>query len=267
MEQEKIGKFIGELRKEKGLKQSELAEKLGVTSKTISRWETGKYMPDLSLFTDISESLGITINELLQEERLIKRKNSKSIEIEIKLEIEEEQYKELFKYFKSTSDKYTSKNQHDIYFSPEEPKFFGGDIDDECIRIRIQKDKYILCYKKIYMGDNEEDIHIVENETEVSNLEETINILKGIRVNKICDLIKERDSFIYKNLFEISLDKVKDLGYFIEIEVYDKNIPINEANQLLLNFIKELNLDITKRNLKGYSYLMYDKMKEKHIRK
>lgn len=138
--------------------------------------------------------------------------------------------------------------------------FFGGDIDDECIRIRIQKDKYILCYKKIYMGNDESDIHIVEYETEVSNLEATINILKGVRINKVCDLIKNRDSFIYKNLFEISLDKVKDLGYFVEIEVYDKDIPINEANQLLLNFVKELNLDITRRNLKGYSYLMYDKL-------
>ena len=185
MDQAKIGKFIGELRKEKKLKQAELAEKLGVTSKTVSRWETGKYMPDLSLFTDISQILGVTINELLQGERLIKKKNSSSIEIEIKLEIEEEQYKKLFDYFKKENNKHTNKKQHDIYFSPENPAFFGGDIDDECIRIRIQKDKYILCYKKIYMGNDEEDIHIVEYETEVSNLDATINILKGVRINKV----------------------------------------------------------------------------------
>lgn len=256
----KIGKFIGEIRKEKNMKQSELAERLGVTNKTVSRWETGKYMPDLSLFAEISKILDVTINELLQGERLIKQKNRNSIEIEIKLEIEEEQYNSLFNYFSKENNKHTNKKQHDIYFSPENPKFFGGDIDDECIRIRIQKDKYILCYKKIYMGNDESDIHIVEYETEVSNLEATINILKGARINKVCDLIKNRDSFIHKNLFEISLDKVKDLGYFVEIEVYDKGIPINEANQLLLNFVKELNLDITRRNLKGYSYLMYDKL-------
>ena len=113
------------------------------------------------------------------------------------------------------------------------------------------------------MGNDEEDIHIIEYETEVSNLDATINILKGVRINKICDLIKERDSFIYRNVFEISLDNVKDLGCFIEIEIYDKNIPINEANQLLLNLVKELNLDITRRNLKGYSYLMYDKLNMK----
>lgn len=263
MDQNKIGKFIGEIRKEKNMKQVELAEKLGVTSKTISRWETGKYMPDLSLFTDISKILGVTINEILQGERLIKKKNSDSVEIEIKLEIEEEQYKKMYEYFSKEASKHINKKQDDIYFSPENPTFFGGEIDDECIRIRIQKDKYILCYKKIYMGNSEEDIHIVEYETEVSNLEATINILKGVRINKICELIKDRDSFIYKDIFEISLDKVKDLGYFIEIEIYDKNIPVNEANQLLLNLVKELNLDITRRNLKGYSYLMYDKLNRK----
>ena len=263
MNQSNIGKFIGEIRREKNMKQSELAEKIGVTSKTVSRWETGKYMPDLSLFTEISKILGVTINELLNGERLVKKKNSDSIEIEIKLEIEQKQYNSLFNYFLKENNKHTNKKQHDIYFSPRNPTFFGEDIDDECIRIRVEGNKYILCYKKIYFGKDENDIHIAEYETEVSNLEATINILKGVRINKVCDLIKNRDSFIYKNLFEISLDKVKDLGYFIEIEVYDKNIPINEANQLLLNFIKELNLDITRRNLKGYSYLMYDKLNGK----
>jgi len=77
----------------------------------------------------------------------------------------------------------------------------------------------------------------------------------------VCEVKKNRDSFIYQNIFEISLDFVEGLGYFIEIEIYDKTIPIKEANQLLLNFIKEMNLDITRRNLKGYSYLMYEREK------
>ena len=260
MNQEKIGQLIGEIRKEKHMKQSDLAELLGVTSKTVSRWETGKYMPDLSLFVDLSEILGITLNELMQGERVIGKKNKDSIEIEMKLEIEKDKYNQLLEFFKKENVKYISKKQHDIYFSPENPKFFGENIDDECIRIRIEKNKYILCYKKIYFGNDESDIHIAEYETEVSNLETTINILKGVRINKICDLIKQRDSFIYKNMFEVSLDLVENLGFFIEIEIYDKELPIREANRLLLEFIKELNLDITKRNLKGYSYLMYDKI-------
>lgn len=263
MNQSKIGEFIGQVRKDKNMKQKDLAEILNVTSKTVSRWETGKYMPDLSLFTAISDALDITINELLQGERITGKKNKDSIEIEVKLETEYEKYKYLLEYLNKEKCIHHHKEQHDIYFSPETPKFFGDKIDDECIRIRVQKGKYILCYKKIYFGEEESDIHITEYETEVSNLEATINILKGIRVNKICEVKKQRDSYIYKNIFEISLDKVEELGYFAEIEIYDKNIPIKEANQLLLDFIKEIGLDITRRNLKGYSYLMYDKINNK----
>lgn len=61
-------------------------------------------------------------------------------------------------------------------------------------------------------------------------------------------------------MFEISLDLVENLGYYIEIELYNKNLPIREGNKLILEFVKQLNLDITKRNLKGYSYLMYEKI-------
>lgn len=70
MDLDKIGKFIALNRKNKGLTQEQLAEKLGVTNKTISRWETGKYMPDLSLLKPLSDELGITLNELLSGKKL-----------------------------------------------------------------------------------------------------------------------------------------------------------------------------------------------------
>lgn len=150
MNQEKIGKFIGEIRKEKKMKQKDLADLLGVTNKTVSRWETGKYMPDLSLFTPISEILGISLNELIQGERIIGKKNANSIEIEVKLEIDQNRYRDLLRFFKKENTKHINKKQHDIYFS------------------------------------------------------------------------------------------VEGLGHFIEVEVYDKDIPIKEANKLLLEFIKEM---------------------------
>lgn len=74
MNLDKIGKFIALNRKNKGLTQEQLAEKLGVTNKTVSRWETGKYMPDLSLLKQLSEELGITLNELLSGEKIEKEK-------------------------------------------------------------------------------------------------------------------------------------------------------------------------------------------------
>ena len=73
MNQEKIGKFIAKLRKRKNMTQEELAEKLNVSSKSISRWENGKTMPDVSLFESLCKELGITINELLNGERIDKK--------------------------------------------------------------------------------------------------------------------------------------------------------------------------------------------------
>mgnify|MGYP000474663127 FL=1 len=70
MDQIKIGKFISELRKEKGMTQEQLAVKLGVTQKSVSRWETGKNMPDLSLLQLLSAELGISVSELLDGEKI-----------------------------------------------------------------------------------------------------------------------------------------------------------------------------------------------------
>lgn len=74
MNQEKIGKFISTLRKEKKLTQEQLAEKIGVTNRSISRWENGKTMPDLSLLEPLSNLLGITINELISGEKIKEEK-------------------------------------------------------------------------------------------------------------------------------------------------------------------------------------------------
>ena len=65
MNQKKIGKYIVECRKKKNMTQQELAEKLGVSDRTIGNWENGRNMPDLSLFKPLSEILGISIAELL----------------------------------------------------------------------------------------------------------------------------------------------------------------------------------------------------------
>lgn len=70
MEQQMIGKFILTCRKEKGLMQMQLAEKLDITNRTLSKWKTGKSMPDVSLMLDLCNILGITVNELLSGERI-----------------------------------------------------------------------------------------------------------------------------------------------------------------------------------------------------
>lgn len=70
MDQEKIGKFIAVLRKEHSLTQKELGQKLGVSDKTISKWETGRGLPEISIMKLLCETLSVSINELLSGERL-----------------------------------------------------------------------------------------------------------------------------------------------------------------------------------------------------
>lgn len=68
MNQQVTGKFIAQKRKEKNLTQEQLAEKLGVSNKTISKWETGKCMPDYAVVKNLCEELEITVAELMDGE-------------------------------------------------------------------------------------------------------------------------------------------------------------------------------------------------------
>ena len=80
MNQEKIGKFIAECRRKKNMTQQDLAEKIGVSDRTIGNWENGRNMPDLSLFKPLCAELDITLNDLLSGEVV------KSTEYQEKLE-------------------------------------------------------------------------------------------------------------------------------------------------------------------------------------
>ena len=69
MDQIKAGAFLKDLRKDKGITQEQLAEELGVSGRTISRWETGKNMPDISLLVEIAEFFDVSIPEIIKGER------------------------------------------------------------------------------------------------------------------------------------------------------------------------------------------------------
>ena len=76
----KIGNFLAALRKEQGLTQEALGEKLGVTNKTVSRWENGNYLPPVEMLQELSKLYTISINELLCGERLEKENSQAKAE-------------------------------------------------------------------------------------------------------------------------------------------------------------------------------------------
>lgn len=80
MDQVKIGKFIAKCRKEQNLTQMQLAEKLGITDRAVSKWENGKTMPDSSLMLDLCSILKISVNDLLSGEVVTMDNYNKELE-------------------------------------------------------------------------------------------------------------------------------------------------------------------------------------------
>lgn len=85
MDQKKIGLFLKELRKEKNITQEVLAEKLNVSNRTVSRWETGNNMPDISLLIELSELYHISIPEIVDGERKREKMNQETRNTAVKM--------------------------------------------------------------------------------------------------------------------------------------------------------------------------------------
>lgn len=89
MDQIKIGKFIAELRKGRGMTQEQMAEKLGVSAKSVSRWENGRNLPDASLFEPLCELLQTSLTELLCGERVERQDIAQRAEQSLALTVNE----------------------------------------------------------------------------------------------------------------------------------------------------------------------------------
>lgn len=102
MDMVNIGKFIATLRKEKDLTQEQLGEKLGVTNKTVSRWETGTYLPPAEMLLSMSELFSVSINEILSGRRLSDEEYKKSAEENLRQTVAASSFevKERLEYFK-----------------------------------------------------------------------------------------------------------------------------------------------------------------------
>lgn len=107
MNQEKIGRLIAECRKEINLTQVELAEKLGVTDKSVSKWENGKCLPDVSLYKDLCNILGITLNEFFIGEKIKEEDFKEQADNNLLNAIENSSFtlKEKIEYFSNKWDK------------------------------------------------------------------------------------------------------------------------------------------------------------------
>lgn len=186
----------------------------------------------------------------------------KNIEIEMKYKITKEIYDEIVGFFKVENINVKIEKQNDIYFSPVHFPFFGGKIDNECLRLRVLDNKNILSYKKFIPATTGEPAHCIEHELEILDIEKIKCILNDLRIKEEFTLKKERKIFIYKNNIEIALDKVDDLGFFIELEIINQE-NINDSLNEINGFIKKFEITEAMRNYEGYSYLLFNKENKK----
>lgn len=185
----------------------------------------------------------------------------KDIEIEAKYKITEKIYNKIVEWLKKEQIHLTFEKQNDIYFSPIHFPFFGGEIDNECLRLRVLENKNILSYKKFVPASGDEPAHCIEHELEISDIEKMKLILNDLRIQESFILRKERKHFLYQENIEVSLDKVDNLGFFLELEIISQE-NIQVSLELMQEFIQKFKITEEMRNYDGYSYLLFNQKEQ-----
>ncbi len=243
-----IGKKITEYRKSKKWTQAELAKKLFVSDKAISSWESSRTSPDLESILKLSELFECNVANLLYDNN-----EKMNLETEIKIRITEDDYLRLNSYFKENAVFQSETTQTDTYYQPKHRHFLKEDDSNvtEWLRIGIRGNKKILNYKNWY--DNK---YCDEYEVEIDDEENLDRIFKIIGLEQIAVVKKTRKTYFYQDKYEMALDRVDELGYFIEIEVKKySNSALDEYDQLL-RLAKSLNLNLNNIDKRGYPYHM-----------
>ena len=247
MNQEKIGKFISEKRKELNLTQRELADKLYVTDKTISRWENGNYMPDLSNIIVLSDILGVSTYELLLgEEKTKEDKNKDNIETETRVLFSLDKEEEIIKKLNEIDDliykgKFYEKTIQ--YNHPDEKiDFYSKEIDAR-FRVRITENKnYQKCmisYKRRGQDffkdkiNSEEEVEVEINYKDFDNLS---YILENVLKMKLVESY-ERYRYVYYN-DDVEID-VDIYPFMIAVEIENKSID-KDPRMVVLYYLEKL---------------------------
>lgn len=239
-----LGTRIMNLRKKKSLSQQELANKLFVTDKTISSWEKNRTEPGLEMIIKLSEVLDCSASYLIYGDI-----NKNDIETEIKVKLSKKEFEELKIYMKNNAKFVSEVRQVDTYYEPTHRRFLNSNPITEWLRIGKRGNKNILNYKNWYS-----DMSCDEYEVEINNIKDMDKILKVLGMIQIVEVDKIRNSFIYLDKYEVALDNVEKLGYFIEIEIKKYTKTVMEECDELLKLAKELNLNLDNVDKRGYPY-------------
>lgn len=247
-----LGEKIEKYRKQKNLTQQELGNALFVSDKTISSWEKNRTEPSLDLLVKLSEVLDCNLVDLLNQ-----KTEKLDIETEIKIPLDKEEYDSLCKLMEKKVTFLTKNHQIDTYYEPEYRSFTEtkDGVIREWLRIGKRGNQIILNYKNWY------DYYCDEYEVTIDDAKSLEKIFHVLNIKEIAQVDKERIMYQYEGKYEVSLDSVKKLGYFIEIEVKKYDLPAIEEYAKLLQVAKNLGLNLDKIDKRGYPYYLISKRK------
>lgn len=233
-----LGEKIKNIRISNNLKQSELAEMLFVSEKTISSWENNRTVPDLNMIYKISDYFKKSFYCLINDDYDTENTN----EIEIKLKVDKEEYTRILDIIKKHSTNKGNVNQIDTYYTLIDKEF-----NQEWLRVRNENGKYIFNYKKKIDNSHYEKYDVL-----IDNVNNLNIILNALGVKSIGTINKNRMIYIYKDKYEFSFDTIEDIGMFIEIELINKSDNFEKDFCDLLKVLEDLKIDLNIVERKKY---------------
>ena len=180
----------------------------------------------------------------------------KDREIEIKIQLEEREFLRIRDDASKIARFAKHSEQSDEYFTPNHRNFVEPRYPFEWLSIRKRGDKAILNYKHWYPENVETSTHCDEFEAEFKDAEKLRRIMSAINFRSLVTVEKEREMYVFEDIFEIAFDKVKGLGYFIEIEALKEFGSVEETRNKLFEFAKKLGIHVTEADKRGYPYAL-----------
>ena len=239
---ESLGEKIKNIRISNNLKQSELADILHISEKTISSWENDRTTPDLNMIYKISNYFKKSFYYLISDDYI----NLNNNEIEIKLKVDKSEHERILNLVKNTAKYKNTVKQIDTYYSLKDKNSW--------LRTRNENGKCIFNLKKKINNSHYEKYDVL-----IDNLNNLNKILQELNVNELGTIVKERTIYVYENKYEFSFDNVESIGLFIEIEVINQIDNFEKDTYNLLNLMKELKIDLNMIERRKYiDYLVND---------
>lgn len=237
-----FGSKLKNLRIKKNLTQRELADKMYVSDKTISSWESNRTMPDINIIFELSNALETNFYSLLYDDYC----NDTGIETEVKLKVDEKEYNRILYLVKRKAKYIGEEKQSATYYVPT-----YRDFNNEYLRVRSENGKWVLNYKK-----KKDKMSSVEYETLIDNVSNMENILEALDMKKLGVINKIRNKYLYDDKYEFSFDDVDEIGLFVEVEIINHKGEVNEYNKMM-EVLLNLNIDLNLIDNKHYpDYLL-----------